>query len=62
MTSFLDPCYDVVADCPHWKDYCHDHPKVREICGKTCNVCYEEGKNTFLNTMILMILANMSHI
>ena len=49
MTHFPDPCADVVSDCPHWKDYCHDQPKVREICGKTCNVCYEEGKNYNFN-------------
>ena len=60
MNSFPDPCADVVSDCPHWKDYCHDHPKVREICGKTCNVCYEEGKNynsnyDYLNNLSLFL-------
>ena len=42
-STSVDPCTDVVSDCPHWKEYCQDHPKVREICGETCNVCYGQG-------------------
>ena len=43
----VDPCTDVVSDCPHWKEYCQDHPKVRELCGATCNVCYGQGSKIY---------------